>query len=106
MARQTFDKAFLNAVDNALDSLGKSAKQSIYFHLESKFEIERDEIPRRIEDFADGLEKIFGVGAHFLEILIMKELHRRIGQPLEWDENKEFIFAEYIAAAKHGFSTK
>lgn len=104
MAKKTFDEVLLEAVDVALDSLGQSAKKSIYFQLERKFEIERDEIPGRIKDFAEGLEKIFGVGAHFLEILIMKELYKRVGHLPEWDENKKFLFAEYVAAARHSFS--
>lgn len=103
MAKKAFESLLLEAVDEALASLGDSAKQAIYFHLESKFRIERNEIPRRVEDFADGLEKIFGVGAQFLEILIMKRLHERIGQPLQWDKSRELIFAEYVAAARRSF---
>lgn len=103
MARIAFDKLFLEAVDEALASLGDSAKQAIYFHLENKFKIERNQIPQRVEDFVDGLGKIFGVGAQFLEILIMKKLYERVGQPLEWDRSKELVFTEYVAAARHSF---
>jgi hypothetical protein len=103
LTRKVFDKLLLEAVDEALASLGDSAKQAIYFHLEDKFKIARNEIPQRVEDFGDGLEKIFGMGAQFLEILIMKQLHERIGSPLEWDENKELVFIEYVAAARRSF---
>lgn len=103
MAKKAFEKLFLEAVDEALASLGDSAKQAIYFHLENKFQIERNEIPQRLEDFAEGLQKIFGVGAQFLEILIMKKLYERIGQPLEWDKSKKLIFTEYVAAAGCSF---
>lgn len=98
-----FERLFLEAVDEALASLGESAKQSVFFHLENKFEIKRNEIPKRIEDFAEGLEKIFGAGAQYLEILIMKGLYERIGRPLEWDKCKELVFAEYVVAAKRSF---
>lgn len=103
LTRKAFDRLLLEAVDEALASLGDSAKQAIYFYLEDKFKIARNEIPQRVEDFADGLQKIFGIGARFLEILIMKRLHERIESPLEWDESKELVFVEYIAAAKHSF---
>jgi hypothetical protein len=103
LAKKAFEKLLLEAVDEALASLGDSAKQAIYFHLEKKSKIERNEISERVEDFAEGLQKIFGVGAQFLEILIMKQLHERIGQPLEWDTSKELIFAEYVAAARRSF---
>ncbi len=103
MTQKAFEKILLEAVDEALASLGDSARQAIYFHLENRFAVERTEIPKRIEDFADGLDKIFGVGAQFLEILIMKQLYQKTGQPLEWNRSKELIFAEYVAAAKRSF---
>jgi hypothetical protein len=99
-----FDRIFLEAVDEALASLGESARQSIYFHLDRKFNVPREDIPRRYEDFARGLEKIFGVGSRFIEILIMKKLHDKTGQSLEWNDTKEFVFVEYVTAAKRSFS--
>jgi hypothetical protein len=90
-------------VDDALSSLGESAKQSIYFHLEKKFKITRKDIPNRVQDFQNGLEKIFGLGARFIEILIMKQLYGKIDEPLEWDENKKLEFIEYTNTAKKRF---
>jgi len=103
LAQKAFEKLLLDAVDEALSSLGDSSKQAIYFHLQDKFDIAKNEIPHRLNDFANGLEKIFGLGARFIEILIMKNLHGKIGQPLEWNESKELVFLEYVAAAKQGF---
>jgi hypothetical protein len=103
LGKKAFNKLFLEAVDDALSSLGDSAKQSIYFHLESKFKIPRNEIPYRFQDFAAGLEKIFGVGARFLEILIMKKLYEKTGKPIEWNESKEFVFVQYLAVAKQSY---
>ena len=103
MTRKTFDELLLEAVDEALSSLGESAKQSIYFHLQDKFKISREEIPRHVKEFAEGLEKIFGFGARFLEIMIMKRLYAHIGQPLNWDEREEFVFVNYVEAARRSF---
>ncbi len=103
MATKDFEQLLLEAVDEALASLGDSAKEAIYFHLEDKFEISKDEIPRNLEVFLKGLDEIFGVGARFLEILMMKELYKRIGQPFEWEEGREFMFTEYVVAAKRSF---
>ena len=107
MTEKAFQKLFLEAVDSAFSSLGDSAKQSIYFHLQNKFKIARNEIPRRPKDFEDGLEKIFGAGNKFLEVLIMKKLYEKLGTEgniLIWDEDKEFNFVEYIKAAEKNFS--
>lgn len=100
---KSFDEILIKAVDEALASLGESARQSIYFHLQDKFRITKTDIPNRLEEFAEGLEKIFGLGAHFIEILIMKSLFEKVGQPLEWNENKELVFTDYVEAAKESF---
>lgn len=102
--RKDFDSLLMESIDEALTSLGESAKQSIYYHLEDKFKISKKEIPRRIGDFANGIEKIFGLGAHFIEILIMKKLYEKIGMSLEWNEDKEFIFVNYVEAARKCFN--
>jgi hypothetical protein len=104
--RKAFENLLIEAVDEALTSLGESAKQAIYFHLENKFKIAKKDIPCRLEDFTDGLEKIFGLGAHFIEILVMKSLFEKIGQPLEWNQSKELMFVEYVAAAKQSYLKK
>lgn len=106
MADKRFQKLFLNAVDDAFSSLGDSARQSIYFHLETKFKVPKEQIPRRVEDFESGLENIFGVGTKFLEILIMKKLYEGMepkGKTVRWDEGKEFKFSEYVKTAEDNF---
>ncbi len=109
MTEKAFQKILLEAVDSAFLSLGDSAKHSIYFHLENKFKIAKDEIPRRVEDFNDGLTSIFGPGTQFLEILIMKKLYEKVkpkGKAIKWDENRELDFVDYVKAAKESFRKK
>lgn len=106
MTKETFEKILLEAVDDALASLGESAKQSIYFHLEKKFQIRKNDIPTRLTDFANGLENIFGIGAKFLEILIMRKLYEKTGQTMKWDESKELMFVEYVSMAKKSYLRK
>lgn len=103
LTKEAFDKLLLDAIDDAFSTLGDSARQSIYFHLESKFKIAKKEVPEHLEDFDEGLAKIFGPGSRFLEILIIKNLYEKTGQRLEWDENKEFVLVDYVKAVKHGF---
>jgi hypothetical protein len=106
LPNRDFDKLLLEAVDEGLSSLGESPKQAIYFHLEKSFNIKKQEIPYKIEAFADGIEKIFGLGADFLKILIMKQLHKKAGQVFKWPESKDLTFTEYVAAAKRSFLWK
>jgi len=106
MARRDFDELLLEAVDEGLSAVGESSKEAIYFHLEKSFNVKKDEIPFRIDDFAKAIEKIFGLGANFLEILIMKRLYEKVGGCFKWHGAEDFTFTAYVAIAKQGFSEK
>jgi hypothetical protein len=95
-----FNDLLLSSIDQALNSLGESIKQSIYFHIENKFKITRTEIPSNLNDFQQALEKIFGVGARFIEILIMKNLYEKIGLQIAIDNGQELEFIKYVNTAK------
>ena len=101
MPKRDFEKILLEAVDEGLYSLGQSSRRAIYFHLEKNFNVKKQEIPSKIEVFADAIEKIFGSGANFLEILIMKRLNEKIGK-LESKivEKKDYDFSDYIKELK------
>lgn len=106
MARTDFEKLLLEAVDEGLASLGESSKQAIYFHIERSFNVKKKEIPHKIEAFAKAIEKIFGLGANFLEMLIVKKLYEKIEGVFEWHESTEFTFTRYVAVAKRVFREK
>jgi hypothetical protein len=103
LVEKEFDELLLEAVDEGLSVLGESSKQAIYFHLAISFNIKKEEIPEKIEIFADAIEKIFGLGAKFLEISIMKRLFEKLGRSFKWRRREDFTFIEYIAAAKRSF---
>ena len=92
----TFDAAMLSAIDEALGSLGEKSRETIFFHLERKYDLKRNEIPSNLENFASVIETIFGPGAKFLELLIMKKFQEKIGGIFKMDEADH---AEYIIAA-------
>ena len=106
LSKLNFEELLLEAVDEGLSSLGESLKQAIYFRLEKHFNLKRQEIPYKIEDFADAIEEIFGTGANLLEILIMKRLHEKIGAVSKWQKRSDFTFTEYVAAARRSFLEK
>lgn len=98
-----FDKLLLGSIDDALGALGESAKQSVYIHIERNFRIARNEIPENLSQFQEGLEKIFGMGARLLEILIMKNLYSKIGHEFNMDKNQQLEFIRYVNAARLSF---
>jgi len=78
-ATTNFDNQLLAAIDEGLDLLGESSKQALYFQLQKTFKISKQDMPYKIEEFEDAIEKIFGTGAKILQIQIMKLLFKKVG---------------------------
>lgn len=96
---ERFERLLLEAVDESLSTLGDSAKQAIYFHLEKTFKVSKSEIPHKIEEFSNAIEKIFGVGARLLEIQMMQRLHEKSGHAVRYYlKNGNLSFVEYLRA--------
>jgi hypothetical protein len=106
LPKPDFEKLLLEAIDEGLSSLGNSPKEAIYFHLDRSFNIKKEQIPGKIEAFENAIENIFGIGANFLEIIIMKQLYRKVGGAFELNETARLAFAEYVATAKRAFQEK
>ena len=94
-----FEKLFIEAVDEGLETLGESGKHMIFFHLDKSYSVKKHEIPRKPEAFAKGLEKIFGAGASVLEKLIVKSLCSKLGLEYEDVESRR-PFADYVKFVK------
>ncbi len=106
MPGRDFEKILLEAVDEGLSSLGESSKLAVYFHLQENFNVKKEEIPCNVEAFADAMERIFGQGANFLEILIMKRLHEKIQGASKLEDSADFTFTEYVASARRDLLQK
>ena len=95
-----FDFMLLEAIDEALSTLGESIKKSVYFHLEVTYKMKRAEIPNEIVRFSDSLDKMFGTGARFIEILVIKRFYPKIQVTCDW-QGPEYVipnlsFKEYV----------
>ncbi len=98
-------RILIRAVDESLSSLGDSAKQAIYYHLEKSFNLRKTDIPEKIEVFSNAIESIFGEGAKLLEIQIMKRLHEKAGSELiHTTIESELFFADYVRYKLHAFN--
>jgi len=109
---KSFEQLLLEAIDEALSSLGESVKTAIYFHVENSFNVKRLEIPQRLADFSEALARIFGPGARHLETLFMKSLHAKIKVTCKWPEYEwplskwivpEMTFQEYVRLMQRSF---
>ena len=99
-----FATILIDSIDEALSSLGQNVKVSIYFHLENKFSVPKEDIPDRIEDFSNALEQIFGQASKQLEILIIKHLHQKINLNYKWTGPNWLVpnltFEKYVKLAR------
>lgn len=100
MLKHIFDRLLMEAIDEGLSMVGESPRKAIYFHLEKSFNIKKKEIPDKVEVFEEAMEKIFGSGADFLEVLIMKRLYEKVGGELECADASDFDFSKYVNSVK------
>lgn len=110
VSAKTFDELLLESINEALSSLGESAKNAIYFYFEENFCVKKIGIPNRIEDFSVVLEKIFGLGARNLEILIMVRLHEKISCAYAWSGPgwlaPDLTFCHYVKLLRLSYEDK
>ena len=84
------------AVDDALSALGESPKQAIYRHLKIVYGINKEDIPNKIDAFANAIEQTFGSVAKLIEIKIIERLHSQYEDFCYIPKNRQLDFVEYI----------
>jgi len=86
---EQFDSFLIASIDEVLSLLGKPVKNEFYFQLEVKFNIEKKDIPQKLDEFTYILHKIFGLGASRLEVKFLRNLDSKI------PADSKFINPEY-----------
>ena len=102
---QEFNELFLASIDEALSSLGEGAKTAIYFHLEQKFHIKKQEIPYCLNSFVEALETLFGLGCKPLELMFMQKLHAKVKGKCGPIKPEDFTFPKYVNMVKQNISS-
>ncbi len=88
----------MESIDRSLGAIfGESGKRVILYHIKRQCGFEADEIVQKSREFADALEKIFGIGAQIIEVNILRNVYRDFG--LDYKEDKEFDFAQRLREA-------
>ena len=95
-----FEAIMAEAIDESLASFKSLNRQEIYSCLENVFKIRKEEIPCKIEDFADALNQMFGIGAKLIEIKMIKVVHNRIPEFIFTSRSGAVIFKEYVASLR------
>ncbi|OLD13895.1 MAG: hypothetical protein AUI50_05800 [Crenarchaeota archaeon 13_1_40CM_2_52_14] len=98
---QSFSQVLLDCVDEGLAVLGNEPRQAVYQYLATIHSLDREQIPDKVDEFANGLRKALGGASRVIERLILKKLFQRIGSTFR--ETAELEFADYVRDAKRRF---
>ena len=115
LRQEQFDKFLVQAIDEALVSLGEPVKNTFYQHLTDDFGITKDDIPNKLGEFCNIIHKIFGLGASRLEMKFMRNLSARAKTSDNWPEYEwplakwivmEVSFEEFIHKVRSGYESE
>ena len=95
-----FNGKIFDCIDRALDTLGEGVKQSLYYQIENRFHIPRDEFASRSPEIIDHLKQILDIGgSSMLERLIVREIRKEF----KLDYQKDLPLASVIQEARSKF---
>ena len=93
-----FSEIFLEAIDAAFSMQGKSSMHVVYKHLETKYKIDREGIPIKVEAFVKAIEEMFGHAAPLVETRIMQALHKKAPSFIFPAGDSAFSLMSYVEA--------
>jgi hypothetical protein len=94
-ATETLDDLLLKVVDATMKHFFTEAgTEVIYSCLGNSTNLKRGEVAEKPEVFSAGLERLLGSGAPVIEILILKNLYRKLG--LKFEAKKGYAFSDYV----------
>lgn len=93
--RIEFERSLVRTIDMQLEQIfGEKGKSVIYSYLQSALSLRQEEIPKRLDVFAEGLDKFLSSGAKVVEKVILDELYSDYGQDFQFKQG--YDFADYI----------
>ena len=98
----SLDDLLLSVVDETMRQVFRDAGvKVIYDYLANNSHLKREEIAEKPEVFSVGLETLMVSAAQVIEILILKDLYRRLG--LEFVEKEGYEFSDYVEELRERF---
>ena len=99
-SKNEFKNSLIRAIDECLSLFSTIDKRTVYSVLEKDYGMRKEEIPYRIESFADALEQMLGIGAKLVEIGIIENLHREFPKFIFFSKNGDLCFTEYLTSMR------
>ena len=97
----SFAQLLLGCVDEGLSVLGTEPRLAVYQYLSTICSLQREEIPDKVGEFADGLRKALGGASRVMERIILRKLFQKIGSTFK--ETPGLEFAECVIEARRRF---
>ncbi len=99
-----FEKALVRTIDMQLKQVfGESGKSVIYNYLQNALSLRQEEIPKKLEAFAEGLDKFLSSGAKVVEKVVLDDLYSEFGHEFQFKEG--YKFADYVNELKTAIRT-
>jgi hypothetical protein len=94
-----FEKSLSKTIDVQLKQVfGESGALVIYQYLESTLSLRQEDIPRKLEEFSEGLDRFLSSGARVVEKVILDGLYSDFGQEFQFREGYDFV--DYVNELK------
>jgi len=90
------DEMVLHIVEKGISSLGETPTQATWYCLERDFNFNKQTVPENLGRFQEALQKLFGPGSTFLDILFRDYLKEATGEDL----SKYSSFSECVTALR------
>jgi hypothetical protein len=95
---RTPEVILVECIDQVLvDLLGHRAREAIYDHLERRYYMSRDEIPRRLVEFCSVLDINFGKGGHTIERTIARRFYSKLEK--KFTDYPGYTLLDYVEQA-------
>ncbi len=88
--QRNVDEVIVGAIDEALLVIGEPAKKILYYHIENKYLLKPEDIPKKPELFIVALKSLLGAGGVYIESLILKKVCKELGVPYESLKSSQF----------------
>lgn len=90
-----FEKSLMKTIDGQIKQIfGETGASVIYNYMQSVLLLRQEEIPEKLEIFAEGLDKFLSSGAKVVEKVILDGLYSDFGQEFQFKEG--YTFVDYI----------
>ena len=98
-AQGEFEKSLIQTIDTQLKHVfGEVGTSVIYNYLNSALSLPQDDIPEKLEVFAEGLNRFLSSGAIVVEKVILMGLYSEFGQ--EFEPREGYKFVDYVNELK------